>query len=137
MKTQWRCPKCDRSFEKEGQSHSCRIYPLARHFENKPYGKELFEGLIARLKPIGKVRIDSVECCIHLLSNYVFSGVWILRDRIRISFQLDRKVKSARFRHYLQMSANRHIYHMDVSKKKEIDGELVNWLKESFNLKKK
>ncbi len=60
-----------------------------------------------------------------------------MRDRIRISFQLDRKVKSNRFSHYLQMSVNRHVYHVEIREKGEIDKELIGWLRESYNLKKK
>jgi hypothetical protein len=32
----WTCPKCKHKFERQGQSHSCRAFPLAQHFENKP-----------------------------------------------------------------------------------------------------
>jgi hypothetical protein len=136
MTAQWKCEKCGRSFGKEGQAHSCKIYPLENHFDNKPYGKTLFLELIQRLKTIGNVRVDSVECCIHLVSNFTFSGVWILKDKIRVSFQLDRKVKSSRFQHYLQMSPHRHLYHVEIREKKDIDTELVGWLKESYHLKK-
>jgi hypothetical protein len=39
----WTCPKCGRQFEREGQSHSCKLFPLEQHFENKPLGKLLYQ----------------------------------------------------------------------------------------------
>jgi hypothetical protein len=45
-----------------------------------------------------------------------------------------RRLASDRFTHELQMSANRFLYHLDIKSKDDIDEELLDWLKESYEL---
>ena len=85
----WQCPKCKREFSKQNQSRSCVVYPLERHFQNRDYSKKLFKKLVTQIeKSIGDVKIESLPCCNHLVSNYTFSGIWILKYKIRINFQI-------------------------------------------------
>ena len=85
----WQCPKCKREFIKKNQSHSCVIYPIEKHFKGKEYSKDLFEKLINAIKKnIGEIKIESLPCCIHLVSSYTFSGVWLLKDKIRLDFRV-------------------------------------------------
>jgi hypothetical protein len=131
----WTCPKCKREFTKTNQSHSCRIYPLENHFKGKEIGKPLFDEFVKRIESnIGPVKIDSPECCIHLMNGTTFAAAWIGKNKIKIDFRVAQKLKSGRFTHELQMSANRFLYHMDIMDKGEIDDELLAWLKESYLL---
>lgn len=129
----WSCPKCNRFFVKENQSHSCVVYPLINHFKNKPFGEKLFNELLKKLKKI-KFKIDSVPCCIHLVKSSTFCAVWIRKDNIKIDFRLDREVKSDRFLKVVKMSSSRFLYYLDVKDKKEIDKELLSWINESYEL---
>lgn len=135
MKKLWKCPKCNREFAKTNQTHSCKIYPLEKHFINKDYAKELFDYLISEInKKIGIIKIESLPCCIHLVSSYTFSGVWALKDRIRIDFRLDHKIETKKNYKMIRMSANRYLYYLDIIKQKEIDNDLLCWIKEAYNL---
>jgi len=133
----WKCKKCGREFGKKNQSHSCKPYPLSRHFEKKKEAKLLFDALVARLqKTVGPFKTDSVSCCIHLTNPSTFCAVFPMKDRIRVDFALDRCVKSSRLTEPFSMSANRLLYFADVKSAGEIDKELLGWIKEAYALKK-
>jgi len=137
MKQMWQCPKCKREFAKVRQTHSCTPFPLEKHFANKPFARELFDFLVSEInKKIGKIKIESLPCCIHFVSNYSFGAVWALKDKIRIDFRLDKLIKSKRFWNMIKMSANRYLYYVDIKDKKEIDKELLDWIKGAYKLNK-
>jgi hypothetical protein len=132
----WQCKKCKREFAKTNQQHSCVIYPLKKHFAGKEeVAKPLFDDLVGKIKKnIGPVKIESLPCCIHLVSSYTFGAVWAMKDRIRIDFRLDENVKGRKFYKKFQMSKNRYLYYLDIKEKKEIDRKLIGWIKKAYNL---
>lgn len=132
----WTCPKCKRKFERQGQSHSCRPYPLAQHFERKPEGKALYDKLKSVIKKeLGTFKVESLECCIHFVRTFTFAAVKILKDRIRVDFSLSRKIKSKRITYFTPMSAHRFLYCIDVMKEDDIDQELMDWIGEAYDKK--
>jgi hypothetical protein len=136
IKNLWTCPKCKRQFERQGQSHSCKPYPLEKHFENKPAGKILYEKFRGAVKrEVGSFKIESLECCIHFVSTSTFVAVKILRDKIRVDFSLSRKIINKRIAQNMQLSANRYLYYVDISSKDEIDKELIGWIWEAHEIK--
>lgn len=132
----WTCPECKREFQKVNQSHSCNVFPLENHFAGKEeVGKTLFDEFVARVRAeVGVARIDSPECCIHLVKNSTFAAVWVRKDRIKIDFRLEHKIDSPRFSKMVQMSAKRYLYYMDIMSPEDMDAELMGWLKESYDL---
>lgn len=138
MEKKWKCPKCGREFAKKGQSHSCNIYPLDKHFKGK---EDVARPLYNRLKSvieknIGPLKVESLPCCIHFVSDHTFAGVYALRDKIRIFFTLDYRLKSSRInKRFTQMSANRYLYTIDIGNEDEIDKELISWLKQAYGSK--
>jgi len=61
--------------------------------------KPLYDELKKKIKhKIGLFRIEILPCCIHFVKNpvYAFMCVYILKDRIRISFSSDKKINSKR-----------------------------------------
>jgi Domain of unknown function (DUF5655) len=132
----WTCPKCSRQFEREGQSHSCKLFPLEQHFENKPQGKLLYEKFKSAIKhQTGAFKIESLECCIHFVSNFTFASAKIFKDKIEVHFGLGRKIKSKRINQSIQLSANRYLYYATISTTDEIDDTLIRWITEAKNKK--
>lgn len=127
----WTCGKCKRKFEKENQSHSCVIYDIKNHFKNKEKGKELYDELIEILKKEFKFTIDSVPCCIHLVKINTFLGIFILKDRIRLTIALPYEIKSKIIRQYAHVSKNRYHYQIEIKDKKDINKELLGWIREA------
>jgi len=131
----WHCPKCKREFKKNNQSHSCTTFPLEKHFTGKDYAKELFDYYIVEVrKKIKPLKIESLPCCIHLVTDFTFGAVWAMKDKIRIDFSLDREEKVKRALKATKLSANRLIYYVDIATKSEIDAELLSLIQESYNL---
>jgi hypothetical protein len=134
IKKLWTCPKCGRQFERCGQSHSCRPFPLDQHFERKPEGKLLYEKFKKSVKKrIGFFKVESLECCIHFVSTFTFTAIKIFKDKIRVDFSLSRKIKARRIRQHVQMSASRYLYVIDINSETEIDEELMEWIKEAHD----
>ena len=131
----WTCPKCGRIFEKKGQAHSCRKYPLKKHFKGKEeVAKPLFNDLKAKIKKrIGPIKVISLPCCIHLFGLFDFAAVFPLKDKIRIHFVLNRKLKSSLIHTSAKISSSRYKYSIYVGSKDEIDKELLKWLKEAYH----
>ncbi len=134
----WQCPKCNREFSKTNQSHSCVVYSIENHYKNKgEKSKSLFDFLVSSIeKEIGPIKIESLPCCIHLLSDYTFSGVWILKDKIRLDFRVNYKIKSTRMLKEENLSKNRNLYYLEIKEEKEVDNELINWIRDSYSLHK-
>lgn len=132
----WKCNKCHRSFAKNNQSHSCVVFPLEEHFKNKENQREFFNHYIDFIrKNIGDFKIEAVPCCIHLVSTYTFSAVWVMKDKIRIDFMLPDKLTSKRITKIEQPSANRYVHYLEIEKEEDLDEELLNWLKQAYFLK--
>src|SRR4030043_1753745 len=102
----WTCPNCKRIFEKTKQPHTCRQVALERHFKNKDKAKELFDCLVNQINgKIGKCRVISIPCCIHLFGNYDFLAALPKKDKLEIRFALDRKLDSPGLKQSVPMSA--------------------------------
>jgi len=134
----WTCPKCKRVFKKAAQPHSCHIIPLDTHFTNKQKAKELFDYLIREINvKIGKSKIISIPCCVHLFGNYDFLAALPKKDGLEIRFSLKRKLNTPRLKQGVWMSAKNYKNCFDITDKSEIDEELIKWIGESYHLKDK
>lgn len=130
----WKCPKCNREFQKVNQSHSCQNYPLEQHFVGKERAKQLFEYYKSQIeKQLGPVKIESLPCCIHFVGTYSFGACWALKDKIRIDFRLDHPIETNRNHRVNKISANRYMYYFDITNESEIDAELMGWVAQAYN----
>ena len=134
----WTCPKCGRIFEKVGQVHSCHQVTLDFHFKNKDKAKELFDFLVKQInQKIGKCKIITIPCCIHLFGHYDFLAVLPKKDGLEIRFSLHRQLKSPRIFISVPVSMTSFKNCLKVKTIDEIDNQLITWLKESYSLKDK
>ncbi len=134
-KTYWKCPKCGRRFSKSKQTHSCVKLTLDYHFRKKPKLKKLFSSLVRRTKKFGPVRVEVVKSAINLGAKYHFAMIYVRKNGFQVEFGLREKIKSKRFLHTRKMGYF-YIYYVKVSKKEDIDTELLDWLKQSYKLNK-
>jgi len=134
----WRCPKCKRIFEKAKQPHSCKKVPLEKHFEKKDKAKEIFNHLVNQINQrVGTTKTISIPCCIHLFGNYDFLAALPKKDKLEIRFSLDRKIDNPRIKISVPMSSKVYKNCLDLKNPREIDKELIDWLKKSYYLKAK
>jgi hypothetical protein len=132
----WKCPNCGRTFEKHGQMHSCQTKSLDEHFKNKDLAKSLFEVLFKIInKEVGKCKVVSIPCCIHLYGEYDFLAALPKRDRLEIRFGLYYAIKSPRIKQAVPISEHSFKICIDIKSKEDIDSELMDWVKEAYHLK--
>jgi len=132
----WTCPKCGRIFDKKGQVHSCNKFPLEQHFKNKEKAQEIFKHLVKEInEKIGSCKIISLPCCIHLYGNYEFLAALPKRDCLEIRFSLNRILNSPRLKQSVPVSLKYYKNCIDTTDVKDIDKELIGWLRETYHLK--
>ena len=131
----WTCPTCDKRFARKNQWHSCANIDLQRHFNEKdPKLRKIFDALVSRIREFGDIRMNPVKSSVQFLASTTFLSVKVLRDSLNLEFYL--KEKQERFPIYktLQLSSKKIVHFIRISSNKEIDRQLVFWLKESYNL---
>jgi hypothetical protein len=131
----WTCPECKRSFQKQNQMHSCTPYALSKHFIGKDFAKKLFDELLVKLEKLGKIKVESLPCCIHLVkpeNAFNFAAVYATKDGLRFHIGSNEELKSNRIRKAAKMSNTKYMYELDS---KELDAELLSWLKKAYELK--
>ena len=134
----WTCPDCDRIFGKAKQPHSCHKTPLEMHFKNKEKAKELFDFFVKSVNErIGKVRIISIPCCIHLFGKYDFLAILPKRDGLEIRFSLNRQLKDPRMIQSVPVSSKSFKNCLNLRSETEIDDEFFGWVSEAYHLKDK
>lgn len=132
----WTCTNCNRIFEKANQPHSCKKVSVESHFINKTEAKDLFDYLLQQIEQnVGKCKIVSLPCCVHLFGTYDFLAVLPKKDGIEIRFALNRKIDTPRLKASVPMSRKVFKNCFYISNKNEIDSEFMGWLKESYHLK--
>jgi Domain of unknown function (DUF5655) len=129
----WTCPKCNRQFQRQNQSHSCMVFPLENHFEGKDRGKALYEILTHKLEQqIGSFKIQSLACCIHFDYIATFAAVKICRTKIQVELSLRYKISAERVKKIVQISANQYLHFIDITNEKDIDKTLITWLAAAY-----
>ncbi len=129
----WQCPRCKRKFERYNQSHSCNRFPLKDHFKKKPEAKKLYNQLKRAMGKIGPFKVESLPCCIHFFSTFTFAGVYIMKDKIRVSFSLPSRERS--LGKGLRLSKHRYLYQVDIFNDKAIGRKLLGWLRRAYYIK--
>jgi hypothetical protein len=132
----WTCSECGRIFEKTKQPHSCQKVSLEEHFKNKDKAKEIFNYLVGKINSkVGKCRIISLPCCIHLFGSYDFLAALPKKGKLEIRFGLDSKLNSSRLRVSLPISEKNIKNCIVINNIEEIDEELMGWLGQAYHLK--
>jgi hypothetical protein len=131
----WTCPKCGRSFAREGQNHSCKPAPtLGSHFAERPaWMREVHDRVVKGL-PRG-VRVDPVGNGIHLAAGSVFAAVKPMAKSVRVEFLWEKPLVSPRIVKTEKLSATRYALHVDVRAAEEVDAELLGWLAHAHRLR--
>ncbi len=112
-------------------------YTELDHLKDKEHiVSDLYEKLIAQLKKFGPIKIEPKKTSIHLVNRFGFAGVYTRQSYIHLEVHLNYKLTSDRVLKVEQASANRFHHTIKLSSPKEIDKELLTWLKQAYELKK-
>src|SRR5689334_17369403 len=111
-------------------------YAELDHLTGKePVVASMYEKLIKELMKFGSVRIEPKKTSIHLGNRFGFAGVYTRKDYINLEVHLKKKLTSKRVSKVEQASPNRFHHTIKLSNPKEVDKELLGWLKEAYELK--
>ena len=87
------------------------------------------------MKAFGPVKIEPKKTSIHLANRFGFAGVYTRSNYINLEIHLDHKIASARVAKVDKASANRFHHTVKLISEKDVDKELLGWLKEAYQLK--
>jgi hypothetical protein len=108
MITVWACPKCGRSFRREGQRHACGLGSRATLLRGKPPGLvTLYHSLEAMLQRLGTVEIVTRDRYALFRTTRIFVDLIFMRDALRVVVHLDREVGAPCFFKVQRGSPNR------------------------------
>jgi hypothetical protein len=96
---------------------------------------EMYRKLIHGLKKFGPLKIEPKKTSIHLVNRFGFAGVYTRRDYINLELHLNYQITSKRVAKAEQASAHRFHHTIRLDSEKDIDKELLTWLKEAYELK--
>lgn len=107
------------------------------HIKDKnPIVAKIYEHLINELQTFGRLKIEPHKTSIHLGNRFGFAGVYTRKDYINLEVHLNYKLTSERVSKVEQASANRFHHTIKLTSEKDIDNELLTWLKQAYELKK-
>ena len=97
---------------------------------------KIYERLINELQKFGQLKIEPKKTSIHLGNRFGFAGVYTRKDYINLEVHLNYKLTSKRVSKVEQASTNRFHHTIKLTSDKDVDKELLTWLKEAYELKK-
>lgn len=109
---------------------------VEQHFKNKSEKILLiYDKLMTELKKIGQVKESPNKSSIHLLNKHGFAGVYTRKSYILLHIHLSEMTENSRIEKIEQISKNRFIHTVILNSEKDIDNELLDWLKMAYELK--
>jgi hypothetical protein len=101
--------------------------------ETEP-ASSIYVALLKRLKSIGPFDVELKASSLHVVHQRAFLGVHYRKNGLLINIVLDRPLDSPRLKASERVSRSRYHHEVLVSSPREIDAELVGWMKEAHRL---
>jgi len=104
-------------------------------FANKEPGvRAAYDRVLSSLGKVGPVKVEPKKTSIHLVRETTFAGAHPKKAWLDLTIRSEKPIKSARVRAQEQVSKNR--WHQDVrlTSSKDVDAEVVGWLKSAYAL---
>lgn len=132
----WTCPKCGREFKRRDQPHSCRLISTGSLFEKRPVVlKKLYDQVLKHVRKLGSYREETVPPdVIFFKTNSTFLEIKVKKDHLDIGFYLEKLENVSPVSKYLQTSKNRVVHLVSVDQPEDINQQLLNWIKRSYQL---
>jgi hypothetical protein len=131
----WSCPVCQRPFKHKNQIHSCVRVEVEEHLAGKsPRVEAIVQALLARVKEFGNVRVNSVKNCILLKSASTFLALKPKKEWVDIEFLLDQEIDEFPVHKTVRASKNQVAHFARLEHPKEINQQLMRWLRRSFEV---
>jgi endogenous inhibitor of DNA gyrase (YacG/DUF329 family) len=129
----WKCPKCNRRFANNNQSHFCGNYDLRSHFEGKPPEiRKIYEAVLKAIRRCGKVKVLPEKTRIAFQVRMSFAQLTTRSKWVDGHVVLARRFEQRRFRKIETISPRNHVHHFRLMSAAEVDAEVESWLAEAY-----
>jgi hypothetical protein len=110
-------------------------WTVARHFEKRPANvRATYDAIVKAARALGPMVEDPKKTSIHLNRRTAFAGVSMRRASLILTVKSPTAVDNARVRKALHASARRWYLEIELVSPRDIDRELRDWLKQSYEL---
>jgi predicted transport protein len=132
----WSCPTCGRIFKHIHQDHSCEVHTIDDHLINaNPNIVKTFHLLNDFiLKLSHKVRCSPLKNAILYDQVTSFVALKTRKKYLQIEFTLDRLCDFFPVYKTVKISLSKHCHFIRLEDPSEINTELLDWIKEAYQL---
>ena len=99
-----------------------------------PALQRAYARLLKAVQALGRVVEERGERSVLLRSGGGFLGVHPMRDCLDLQIVTDHVIRAARVMKVDPVSARRFHFHVRIASQKEVDAELMGWLREAYDL---
>jgi hypothetical protein len=99
-----------------------------------PASQATYTKLLSAVEKLGPFEVEEKKTCIHLTRGRAFAGVHPRADGIVLSLVFDTPLENPRVRKSEQLSANRHHAEFKLEDPKEVDAQMVRWIRRAYSL---
>lgn len=99
-----------------------------------PAVRAMYERLLIRVRRIGPVVAEENKTSIHLKSRVTFAGVHPLKSRLDVDIVSAAPIADRRVKKRDRASGSRYHNVVSLSSPREIDAQLLDWLKSAYEL---
>lgn len=110
-------------------------YSVDDHFRGKePIVRTLYTQLLTALEQFGPIRQEPKKTSIHLAHTVGFAGVQTRKNYLLLNIRSDHPIESPRIVKAEQVSKSRFHQEVKLGTSRDIDDELLSWLKSAYQL---
>lgn len=128
----WTCPKCKREFKNRNQDHSCGDFSINKVFEKYPEIFPLFNKLKNKVLEFGEIKIYPVKNAVMFAVHSTFLAVKPHKNYIALEFTSKKNYTEFPIEKSVRISKSRFAHFLKIDSRKNIDIQLINWLKEAY-----
>ena len=110
-------------------------HSVQQHFDGKSgHVREIYVSVLAACREFGPVVEDPKKTSIHLNRKSAFAGVATQRDSLILTVKSTNKIVDPRVRKSEHASSRRWYNYIKLNAADEVDGRLIGWLRDSYEI---
>ena len=110
-------------------------HSVEQHFERRSsIVSDIYDAIVAAAEEFGPVEQEPKKTSIHLNRKSAFAGIQTRRDFLILTIKATDDIDSPRISKREHTSPNRWHHEIKIASVDEIDGEIIGWLRASYDL---
>lgn len=102
--------------------------------KSEPIAEAIYDAVLAAVRKFGPVLVEEKKTSIHLVAGSGFAGVHPRKAAILLNIRSDAAISSPRVRKVEQVSKSRFHNEMLLETPKDVDREVIGWLRAAYQL---